>query len=161
MCARRDPGLVGGARSVRTRGDEVPPHFNNPSPTRGLLGQNVAENTAFLLMVVVETCPQFVKHAARDEGRGCQFGIGMLELPARGRTVILENADVAETSITFQILNSLGGEQKKLLGFALSGGPQLPVVLRILNQDLVRAHVRHAVVNALTATIKCAFNVIN
>src|SRR5690348_11370508 len=102
VSARGDPGLVGSTRRVRTHSNEVATHFNNSLPARGLLSQNVAENTALLLMVIVESCPQFVKHAARDEGRGGQFRTGMVE-PLAGRwAVILEHADVAEASVTFQ-----------------------------------------------------------
>ena len=64
----------------------------------------------------------------------------MLEFLAGIDSVILEDADVLEAGIAFQVLNAVRDQQQELLDLSIARVPQLPVVLGILDQHLVRAH---------------------
>ena len=48
MGARKNPGLIGHARRVRTERDEVAAHFDDALVLLQFLGNDVAEDAAFL-----------------------------------------------------------------------------------------------------------------
>ena len=79
--------------------------------------------------------------------------------PALG-AVILEEADVLDARVALEIQNALGRQAQKLPNLVVAGIPQLPVVPGILDQHFVSAHGTHAVVNAVAAPARLAFNVI-
>ena len=80
-------------------------------------------------------------------------------LPGCG-AVILENADVLEPCIALQILNAQRGQTQELFDFRIARVPEMAIMAKVLEQDLVSADGSHAVVKAVTAARRLAFNVI-
>ena len=85
----------------------------------------------------------------------------MFELLPRSETEVFIDADIAEAGIAFQVLDPLRRQQQKLFDFGIVGLPQLAIVLRVLDQHLVRAEGGHAVIETLAAPVRWDFNVIN
>ena len=65
--------------------------------------------------------------------------------------VIFENADVLEAGVALQILNAQRGQTQKLFHFGVARIPEMAVMTWVLQQNLVRAHRPHAVVEAIAA----------
>ncbi len=59
-------------------------------------------------------------------------------LPGAGAEVF-EEADIFNARIVFQIEDALGGEVQKLFNLSVAGIPEMAVVLRIFDDDFVRA----------------------
>jgi hypothetical protein len=74
--------------------------------------------------------------------------------------VILENADVLEAAVALQILNAQRGQTQKLFDFGVARIPEMAVVARIFQQNFVSAHRSHAVVEAVAAARRFAFDVV-
>lgn len=161
MGAGEDPGLVRSARRVGASRAEVAAHLDDACPAGGLLRKDVAKDTALFLLVVLQAGTELVEHAARNKSGCGELRVGMGKLLSRCRTEILEHADVAEAGVAFEVLNALGHEQEELLDFRLAGVPKMAVVLGVFDQQLVSAHVGHAVVDAFAAPVEPAFDVIN
>jgi hypothetical protein len=85
----------------------------------------------------------------------------MLEVLTRADAEVLEHADVAETLVAFQVLNSLSCEKQELLDLGVVGLPQLAVVLGIFDKHFMRAHRRHAVIESLAAALGFALDVVD
>ena len=79
--------------------------------------------------------------------------------PAR-LAVILENADVLEAAVALQILNPLRGQTQKLFDLNVAGIPDMAIVARIFQQNFVRSHRSHAVVESVAAAGRLAFDVV-
>src|SRR6266550_4670638 len=63
----------------------------------------------------------------------------MLEFLSRAGALILEDADVFETAVALQILNTLCHQAQELFQFGVAGIPQMAVVMGVFEQKLVRA----------------------
>src|SRR5690348_5648484 len=161
VSAGKYPGFVRRPRSIRTGSNKISANLDDARAGGSFLRKNVAKNATFFLVVVIEPGAKFIKHSARNEcGRG-QLRVGMSELLARARPEILEDADVAEAGVAFEVLDALGNEQEELLDLGVAGVPELAVMFRVLDQQLVSADVGHAVVNAFSAAINAAFDVVD
>ena len=84
----------------------------------------------------------------------------MFEVLAGCFAVILENADVLEPAVALQILNSHRGQSQELFDFEVARIPEVGVVARIFEQDFMRADCSHAVVEAVPAARRLAFDVV-
>src|SRR5262245_24198390 len=84
----------------------------------------------------------------------------MFELLARAGAVVLENAHIFETRITFEILYSLCSQHQELFNLTITGIPELAVVTRILDQHLMRAYRPHPVIKTITAAGGIAFDAV-
>jgi len=74
--------------------------------------------------------------------------------------VILEHADVLEPAVALQILNPQRGQTQKLFDFGVARVPEMAAVARIFDQNLVSADRSHAVVEAVGAARRLAFDVV-
>ena len=133
MASRHDPGFIGNPRRVRAQGNKVASHFQHALILLQFLRNDVAEDTAFLLLEVIAAGSQLIEHAPRHEGGRGELGCRMFELLPSAGSVILEDADVFEASVAFQILNSMGNQQKELFDFGVARVPQMPVVPGVLD----------------------------
>src|ERR1700683_4543349 len=84
----------------------------------------------------------------------------MFELLSGAAAMVLENADVLESPVAFQVLNALRRQQQKLANFGIAGVPQMPVMARIFDQHFVGSHGAHAIVDAVCAARSVALNVV-
>src|ERR1700679_3695694 len=128
MAARHDPGFVGNAWRIRTECCVVPTEFDDAKGLTFLLRQNVAENAAFLALIIIARCAEFIEHAARHERGRRELGGGMYDLRARRIAVILKNADILQAAVAFQILQSLRNQAQELLDLRLARIPQVTVM---------------------------------
>src|SRR5579864_3412862 len=121
---------------------------------------DVAEYTSFLASEVLTSSPKFVEHASgHKHGRGHLRG-RMAELLSRILAVVLEQADVLDPGISLQVEDPLGGETKKVSDLFVTRRPQMPVMVRILDQHLVRADGVHAIVYPVAPAAGLAFDAI-
>src|SRR5437588_6040900 len=133
MASRHDPSLIGNPRRVRTESNKVAAHFQHALVLTKFMRNDVAEDAALLLLEIIASGSQLIEHATRHESGRSELSGRMFEfLPSTG-SVILEDADVLEASIPFQILNSVGDQQQELFDFGVAGVPQMPVVSWILD----------------------------
>src|SRR5271165_5754293 len=82
----------------------------------------------------------------------------MFELLPGIWAVVLKNADVLEAVVVLQVLDTQSGETQKLLHLAVTGIPQMPPVVRVLQQDLMSSDRTHAVIQPIAATRRVALN---
>jgi hypothetical protein len=75
-------------------------------------------------------------------------------------SVIFEQAHIFHTRIALEVHDAPGHQTQELRDLLIAGIPQMPVVVRILNQHLMRAHRMHAVIDAIAAAARLAFNAI-
>src|SRR5690349_12305011 len=129
MGPRQNPRFIGSTGCVGAERNEITPDFDYPLAICTFLREDVTKNAALLLVKVIEAGPQFVENAARDECGSSQLGVRMLELLAGGGAKVLENADIPEPRVAFEILNALGCKKQKLLDFQVTGVPELTVML--------------------------------
>src|SRR5712692_2831649 len=113
MASRHDPGFIGNPRRVRAQGNKVATHFQHTLVLLKFLRNDVAEDAAFLLLEIIAPGSQLIEHSARHESGRSELSRGMFELLPSAGSVILEDADVLEASVAFQILNSMGNQQKE------------------------------------------------
>src|SRR5437763_12826507 len=85
----------------------------------------------------------------------------MVKVLPGGSTVILENADVLETAVTLQILDPHCHQAQHLLHLYVAGIPQMPLVMRIFKQQLMRADRTHSIIEAVAAPRRLAFNMVD
>ena len=78
----------------------------------------------------------------------------MIEFLSSSLTVILENADVFKPAVALQVLKPHRGQSQKLFYLWVGDVPYVPVVSRVFEQNLVRAHRSHPVVEAVTAAAR-------
>src|ERR1700692_2655314 len=160
MAARHDPGLVRHTRSIRAEGYVVSSRFDDAPVLTLLLGQNVAEDAALFALEVLASGAKFVEDAARHENSCRQLGSGVVEFLSRSLAVILENADVLESAIALQILNPLRGQTQELFDLDVTGIPDMAIVTGVFDQNFVSASRSHAVVEAVAAAGRLAFDVV-
>src|SRR5579885_1991232 len=96
MHAGEDPGFVGDARGIRAESNVVAAQFEHAQALALFLSDDVAEDAALFLLVVVAAGAQFVQHAAGNESRGGQLCIGVFEFLAGVGAEILEDAHVLD-----------------------------------------------------------------
>src|SRR5208337_4383036 len=160
MAAGHDPGFVGDARSKGAEGQVVSANFDDAQALALLLRQNVAENAALLGFEIVASGAQFVEDAAWHESGCSELGRGMVELLSGSRSVILENADVLEAAVALQILDPLRRKTQELFHFDVACIPDMAVVTGIFDQYFVSADRSHAIVEAIAAAGRFAFDVV-
>ena len=160
MLARHDPGFIRDARSVRTQGKIVPASLEHAHRLTLLLLDDVAEDTAFLADEIFAAGAQLIKHAPRDEhGRG-DLRCGMAKLLTGIFAVVLEETDVFDAGVALEVEDALSGHAEKMSNFFVAGAPQMAVVARVLDQYFMRAHGLHAIINAVAAAARFAFNAV-
>jgi hypothetical protein len=81
----------------------------------------------------------------------------VLEFLSRADSVIFVDADVLETLVAFQVLDTLPREGEKEFDFAVARVPDLTFVTGIFDQNLVRADRPHAVIEAIATASRLAF----
>src|SRR5579862_217894 len=67
MGARQNPAFIGHTGRKRSERDKVTAYFDHPLVLLDFLGNNVAKDAAFFLLVVISSGAQFIKHASRHE----------------------------------------------------------------------------------------------
>src|SRR5262249_48970379 len=107
MRPRHDPCLVRGAGCIGAGDQKISSDLYNPLPLFHLLRHHVTKHTPLLLLEVIETCAQLIERPARNESRGGQFAVRMLELLPRPPAEILTDADIAQAGVSLEVLNAL------------------------------------------------------
>src|SRR6202158_2071711 len=74
--------------------------------------------------------------------------------------IILEQADVLDARIALEVEDALGDQAEEVCDLIVAGIPQVAVVARIFDQNLVRADRVHAVINTVAAAAGFALNAV-
>src|SRR4051812_19944693 len=150
MCLRKYPYLVRRPRRIRTARDKIADLFDDPAALPQLLRQDVAKDAALFLAVIVLARAKLVQHSPRDERARRQLRRGMRKILTCHCAMVLEDGDVLEPLVSFQVLYPLRCQSQKALYFRVAGIPELMIVLWVFDQHLVRADRTHPVVDAVT-----------
>jgi hypothetical protein len=161
MVMRENPGLERNTRSIGAAGYVLATHFHDADLLLNFLREDVAEHATLFGYVVIPGGAEFIQHASRNECRADDLRSGMVELLPGYRSVILEDADVLEATVTLEILYSLCAKDEELLNLSVRGDPEMSVVSGVLDEDLVRADGLHGVVQALASAGRIALDVID
>src|SRR5713226_9372927 len=149
VIAGKNPGFVGNAGRVGAEGNVVSAAFDHAQGLTLFLVDDVAKDAAFLVQEILATRAEFVQYSARDEHGGGDLRRGMAELLSGIRAMVFEEADIFDARIALEIEDALGGQAKEPLDLRVAGIPNMAVVARVLDQNLVRADRVHAVVEAV------------
>src|ERR1700679_2120059 len=158
--ARKNPGFVRNARSVGTKSNVVAAGFEHAQGLPLLLAEDVAEPAALFGDEVFASSAQFVKYAARNKQSCRDLRRRMAKLLPGARAEVFEEADIFNARVALEVEDALRGEVQKLFNLSVAGIPEMAVVLRILDDDLVRADGAHAVVEAVAAASGLTFDVV-
>src|SRR5882762_8475560 len=145
-------------RSVRRKRDEVIVLANHSLAGFALLSDNIAENAALLLIVVVPTAVHFFAYSARYNRQRDQLRVGVLHRRARAFSVILENQHVAEPLVVLQIQHPVAIRPQYILQRALRQRSQRRRVIRRFDDHFMRADSVHLVEQPLALFIEFAFD---
>src|SRR6266478_2306661 len=123
-----------------------------------LLADNVTENAAFFLVVIVPAVVDFFAHAARDDRQGNQLRVGMIDGRPGSFSVILENENVAKALIVLQVQHAVAITPKHVLhGTFRQRGKRCKMVRR-LNHHFVRADSTHLVKETFALAVQFTLN---
>src|ERR1700691_5168927 len=160
MTARNYPGLVGHPRRIGAEDNIVSASFDDAKVLPFLLRQNIAEHAALFILVIVAPGAEFVEHSPRHKCGSRELRCRMAKFLSGAFAVILENADVFEPAIALQILNPKSGEPQKLFEFEVANVPDMTVMPRILQQYFMSADGTHAIIQAVPAASRFAFDMV-
>src|ERR1700731_1696743 len=126
VIARQDPGLIGDARRIGTKGEIVSACLNDAQSLPLFLLDNVAENAAFFAHEVLAAGAQLVEHAPRNEhGRG-KLRRRVAEFLPGTLAVVLEETDILDAWVALQVEDAFGGQAEKVCDLIVAGVPQMP-----------------------------------
>ena len=131
---------------------------NHALPGVPFLPDDVAENAAFLFVVIVPAIVDFFAHAARHNRQRDQLRVGMIDGCARGLSVILENQNVPEALVIFQIQHPVAVSPEHVFHRALRKSGQRRRMVRRLDDHFMRADSVHLVEEALSLAVQFAFD---
>src|SRR5664279_2652453 len=103
---RGNPRLVRAARRVRARHHVVAAQLDDPLVLLALLVKDIAEDATLFYAIVLAGRAQLIKHAARHECRGHDFGGGVIELLPGVKAEVLEHTNVLEAGIFLKVLDA-------------------------------------------------------
>src|SRR5580704_10187642 len=84
----------------------------------------------------------------------------MAELLPGVVAIVLAKADVLDAGIAFEIEDALGGQAKKVGDLIVAGAPEMPIMAGVFDQDFMRTHGVHAVINAVAAAVRFALDTV-
>src|SRR5258706_7694585 len=144
----QDPGLERKPRGEGLEGDEVLVLHHESFSFPKLLLDHVAGDAAFLEPVMLERPVQLLGHSLRDDGRGHELGVAVLQGGAGVLAVVLEDQDVAEAVVVLEVHHAVPEGPEHVLDLLRRQLAQLLRVIGRLDDDLVRADPVHLVVEA-------------
>ena len=101
MLFGKNPGLKRKPRRVRRKRDEVFVLRNHAIADFALLLDNIAENAALLIDVILLGAFNFLGDVNRNDGQRNQLRMCVLHRCSSGVAVILENQNIFETPVFF------------------------------------------------------------
>ena len=158
--ASHDPRLIGHARSEGAVGDVIALAIHHALSGLFLLPEDIAEDAALVLLVPFPRGAQLVENPPRHERGGEQLRMRMLVLLSRRGAVIAKCADVLKAPVAFQIRDAQGNGFQHARDFIVGHMRQRPSVVRAFDDDFMRAHRMHAVVNACGGALRMALDAI-
>src|SRR5208337_1580413 len=111
-----------------------------------------------LVDVVLFGAFQFLDHVLGHNGQRNQLPMPVLKRGASQRPVVLEDEDVLEAPVLFQIDNAVAKRPQNVFDSLLRKGRQGGIVLRPLDDDLVRADAVHLVEHAFGLTVQASLD---
>ena len=146
-------------RALKLRdGHEIGRFRDYPRPLAHFLPDDIAEDAAFALLKMPLRAVQLFLHLARQDWQRDQLRVRVLERRARGRTVILENHDVPQPDVPFQIKHPLAPGPEHLLDLRLRKRRERLRVARRFDNHFVRADAVHPIEEPLAFAIEIALD---
>src|SRR6266850_1016712 len=131
---------------------------DDPLTGVAFLPDDVAENAAFLLIVIVPAAVHFFAHAPRNDGKRNQLGMRVLQGSAGRFTVILENQNVPEALVVFQVQHAVAVSPQHIFDRALRQRRQRCRMLRRFDDYFVRADSVHLVEEPFAFAVQFALD---
>src|SRR5579884_2149275 len=154
----QNPGFEGEPRGVWRQGYKILVLSDYARTALGFLADDVAEDAALLVKEVLLGALELLNDLSRQNRQRDQLRVSVLQGSARGLSVILENQDVLEAAVFFQVQNAVSkGPQHIFHALGRKGG-QGSVVIGGLDDDFVGADAVHLVEHALGLPVQIAFN---
>ena len=122
---------------------------------------DVAVDAPLLIPIVITTPVDLCRNIGRDDGQGDQLRMRMFHRRPGRRPMILKDQDVPEADILAKIQDAVAVSPEHILQFLFGKGRQGRLVLRRFDDDFMRAHAVHAIVQAkafpsqLALDLKC------
>jgi hypothetical protein len=153
-----DPGLERIPGGKRRDDEEVARLLDHAFGARELLPDDIAEDAAFLVVVVGFCAVELFLHEFGDDRRGDDLGMRVVQGRAGGPALVLEDQDIAETAVAFEVENAVPVGPEDLFDLAFGQVFEPEGVLRALDDDLVSADAVHPVVDPAPLAIETALD---
>src|SRR2546422_835295 len=149
------PHLERKPRGEGRDGEELGVLPHDPAPVADLLMDDVAVDTAFLILIVFTAAGDLVHHVGRDDGQRDQLRVRVLQRGPGGLAVVLEDQDVAQPAVFPQVQDAVAVCPEDVLKLLLRQARQRRLVIGRFDDHLVGPHPAHAIVepNALPPEI--------
>jgi hypothetical protein len=158
--ATENPDLIGHARGIGTKRHIVALGIHDPFFLAFFLFYDVAKNAAFLFPEPFAGGPQFVENPSGHKSCRTNLRVRVGALLPGERPIILVDGDIFEPEVALQIFDALSpglhDQHDLIVGQIL----KLAIVFRRLDDDFIRAHRLHLVVDPVGPTIRVAFHAI-
>jgi len=145
-------------RRVRSVGDEAVIGADDPLLALQLVVEDVAEQAALLELVVGPRRIQLQRDGARRDRRGDELGMRVPQRGARGAAVVLENEDVFEPLVAAQVEPAQPVDVHDARQVLHRHVRHAQLVIRALDDHLVRPDAAHAVVNSGALLLQIALD---
>src|SRR5713101_4034880 len=155
---RQNPHLKRKPRRIRGEGDEMLVVADYPYAGVLLLADDVAEDAAFFLVVVVPAAFHLLVDQLRHDGQGNELRVRMLQRGASRFAVILEDQDVAEALVVLQVEHAVAIRPEDILHGPLGKRGERSGVIRRLDDHLVRPDSVHLVEGPFAFSVQVSFN---
>src|SRR6266849_2515049 len=158
MLLGQKPDLKREPRGVGSQGNELGVLGDDADLRFHLLADDVAEDAALFLLVIVLAAVHFLAHALGHDWQRNQLRMGVLERRPGSLAVVLENQDVTEALVIFQVEDAVAIGPQHLFDGSLGHRGQRALVIRRFDDHFVRPDTVHAVKQSLALAIEVAFD---
>src|SRR5713101_7633892 len=158
MLLGQKPDLKREPRGVGSQGNELGILGDDADLRFHLLADDVAEDAALFLLVIVLAAVHFLAHALGDNRQRNQLRMGVLERRPGSLAVVLENQDVTEALVILQVEDAVAIGPQHLFDGSLGHRGQRALVIRRFDDHFVRPDTVHAVKQSLALAVEIAFD---
>src|SRR5262249_46263850 len=135
-------------------------NVHDPLPFLLLLAHDVTKHTTLFLSEPFASRAQFVLDAARNKNRASNFGVRVRPFFACQLTLILEDADVFQANVFFEVRDSRNPSREHAVDLFVAKLRQSLVVVWCLDDGFMRAGGTHPVIHAVRLAARLALDTI-
>src|SRR5581483_1945940 len=157
MLFRQNPRLEGKPRGVRSQREKILVLGHDANAGLGLLPDDVAENTALFVNVVLLGALDFLSQVYREHWQSNQLGVRVLEGCASSFAVILEDQNELEAAVFFQIEDAVSKGPQHIFNTLRRQRGKGRVVIGSFDDHFVSPNAVHAVKHTFGLAVQAAF----